>query len=461
MKTMQFNDFILRPEIFQTLESIQFDTPTEIQKKVIPLALKKRDIIGMSQTGSGKTHAYLIPIFNAIKTEENRVQSVIIVPTRELAMQVFQMTKSFQSFIPDARITLLSGGFERTKHLQTRDSVPHIIIGTPGRIKDIAFDANAFRITDADILVLDEADMVFASGFFEDIHTIAGKMKSDLQMMVFSATLPNQLQNFLDKYMKNPQLINLNQATPNPSGVSHIAYPTRNRDRFSVLLQLLSGINPFIAIIFVSEKKHMDDLYKRLVQSGMKVGMLHGDLDSTTRKVTLKRIQNSEFQYILASDIVARGLDIEGVSHIINYSLPYEEEFYFHRAGRTGRAGQTGYCYTLYDREEMDKLQSYMGKGVRFLHQEFRDGIWIELKKLGKPQKKKKDHPVNEEIKKIIRRTEKQKVKPGYKKKMREEIDKVKRKHRHSVIEADIKKKIVKRAKEKKKEIKSVSEGEL
>lgn len=446
MSEMQFNDFMLRPEVFKALDTIHFETPSEVQKMVIPLALKGLDVIGMSQTGSGKTHAYLIPIFNMINMEENRVQAVIIVPTRELAMQVYTMARPFAEQFKDLRVSLLSGGFERTRQVQEVSTSPHIVIGTPGRIKDIAFNQHAFRITSADIVVLDEADMTLEAGFIDDVNMIAGQMKKELQMMAFSATMPKQLRNFLDIYMKNPKLVNLNKETPNPSGITHIAYPTRNRDRFLALENLIAGINPFMALIFVSEKRHIDDIYKKLAQKGLNVGILHGDLDSTTRKVMLKRIRNSEFQYVVASDIAARGLDIEGVTHIINYNLPFEEEFYFHRAGRTARAGQTGFCYTLYDKEEVVKLEKYMQKGVSFLHQEYRDGSWQDLKKIGRERKPKKPHPLNTEIASIVSRAKKQKIKPGYKKKMNAEIDKLKRKHRRGIIEKDIKRRITERA---------------
>lgn len=443
---MTFLNFQLRPELFKALDSIRFVHPTEIQSKVIPLALKNRDIIGMSQTGSGKTHAYLLPIFNKIDESDNRVQAVIIVPTRELAVQVFSMAKPIADAFANVRIALLSGGFERTRQIESIASNPHIIIGTPGRIKDIAFQQHAFKITSADTLVLDEADMTLEAGFLEDVNTIAGQMKRDLQMLAFSATMPKDLRNFLDKYMKNPILINVNKATPNPTGVEHIAYPTRNKDRFQVLETLLSGINPFMALIFVTEKKHIDDLHQKMSQQGFNVGVLHGDLDPTTRRVMLKRMKKHDFQYVIVSDIAARGLDIEGISHIINYNLPFEQEFYFHRAGRTARAGQTGACYTLYDKEDIPKLENYIEKGVVFLNKEFKDGEWVSLKPLTNKARTKRAHPKSEEINKVIRKASKQPVKPGYKKKMRQEIDKIKRKHRREVIEKDIKKRIVERA---------------
>ncbi len=456
---MKFNDFLLRPEIFKTLDKIRFDNPTDIQAAVIPLALKKVDIIGKSHTGSGKTHAFLIPIFNMVDFSLNKVQAVILVPTRELAIQVYTMAKPFMEEFSGARVTLLSGGFERSKNIDAVANPPHIVIGTPGRIKDIAFNQNAFNITTADILVVDEADMTFEAGFSEEVGLIAGKMKVDLQMLVFSATFPMEMQKFLDKFMKNPKLIDLNQENPNPVQVKHIAYPTRNRERFSVLEDLLSAINPFMAIIFVTEKKNIDEIYKKLRAKNIAVGVLHGDLDSTTRKIMLKRIKNSEFQYIIASDIAARGLDIEGVSHIINYDLPFEEEFYFHRAGRTGRNGQEGYCYSLYDKEEIAKLEKYMAQGVKFTNMEYKDGKWAELKKLG--QRKtgpKKPHPLNDEIRKIVSKTKKQQVKPGYKKKMHAEIEKLKKKHKRDIIEKDIKKRIVERAIARTKDAKNENE---
>lgn len=459
VKNMTFYNFDLRPEILTTLNKINIAKPFEIQKKVLPLALNNKNIIGISPTGSGKTLAYLLPILNKLEVLDNEVQAVIIVPTRELAFQVYEMIRPFSEEIEDLRVTLLSGGLERSKNILDVSKTPHIIIGTPGRIKDIAFKQNVFKISSAKTLILDEIDVILEAGFIEDVDYIIQNLHSDVQTLVFSATIEQNLQDFLNKYLKSPNLIDLTKASPNPSTIEHIAYPTRNQNRNIVLENLLNGINPYIAIIFVNEKKDINDVYRFLVEKGLSVGVIHGDLNPTTRKTMLKRIRNNEFQFIVASDIAARGIDIEGVSHIINYNVPFVEEFYYHRAGRTARANQDGYCYTLYDSDELTKIKHYIDKGVNFKHFEYKNDNWVELKPLKhQQQRSKKAHPKQQEINRVIAKTKAKKVKPGYKRKMNQEIDKIKRKHRREIIKKDIKKRTVLRAIERTKQEKEKGE---
>ena len=442
---LKFSDLNLRNEINNTLKSINFTNPTEIQRLVLKPALNGKDVIGRSPTGSGKTHAFLIPIFNKLDTSKNEVQAVILTPTRELAFQIYEKIKPFLEEFKDARVKLLSSGLDRNKQETGLSNVPHIIIGTPGRVNDLAFKKAAFNITTCKTLVLDEADMILEEGFLDDIATIAGKMKSYLQMLVFSATMPENLLQFLNKYMNNPITIDPNKNQVTSKNVIHYAYPTRDKNRLEVLDKLLSNINPFLCIIFASRKEDVDKIYKYLKGKRYNVGIIHGDLDNTTRKTMMKRINNLEFNYIVASDIAARGIDIEGVSHIINYDLPFVDEFYFHRAGRTGRYNNDGVCFTLYSKDEIKRVNHFIEKGVKFVNVEFINGELKELKPFVR-KKVNKPHPMNNEIKRTVNKYKNQPVKPGYKKKMKNEIDRIKRKHKREIIEKDIKRQIKERA---------------
>lgn len=442
-----FGRFNLKKTTLKTLSDIGFEKPTKIQELVIPSALKGKDIIGRSHTGSGKSHAFLIPIFNRVNKDENRVQAVILTPTRELATQIYEMAKPFLVNEPDIRVMLVSSGTDRQKMIEKVNTVPHIVIGTPGRIKDIAFVENAFNITSADILTLDEADMILEAGFIDDVSLIAGKMKSKLQMMVFSATIPEQLKQFLNKYMNNPLVIDPDNEIITAAEVKHIAYPTRNKNKMEVLYSLLNNVNPYLAIIFASRIEDVNAIYEYLKGKKLNVGVIHGDLDSTTRRVMMNRIKNNEFTYIVASDIAARGLDIEGVTHIFNYQLPFVEEYYFHRAGRTGRNGEEGVCITLYDKEELKYIERFIKLGVRFSNREFKDGKWVELKPLEKTQGTRKGtNPLGVEIKKIISKRAGGKVKPNYKKRINLDIEHLKKQHKRTIIENDIKRQIKERA---------------
>ncbi len=434
---MKFKTFKLRNEVLETLDSINFTEMTSIQEKVIPLALKGKDIIGRSPTGSGKTHSFLVPVFNKIDVNNKSCQALVLAPTRELAIQIYQMALPFIEKM-GIKCRVYAGGMERNK-LMEENTDPQLIIGTPGRVKDIAFDSASVNVTNSSILVLDEADMVLESGFLDEVGVILSKMKKHVQQLVFSATIPEPLKQFLIKYMDNPVVIDAAKDVITSSTVRHIAYPTRNKDKLEVLRYLCNSINPYLCLIFASRKEDVDKIYRYMKQNGENVGVIHGDLDSTTRKVMMKRIRNDEFRFIVASDIAARGIDIEGVTHVINYNLPYEEEFYFHRAGRTGRNNQDGICYTLYDKEEIKYINRFINKGVKFENKEYKNGEWIDLKPFVKEAKKSnKDNPVQKEIDRKINAAKKGKVKPGYKKKLNAEIDKIKRKHRRDVIKKDI-----------------------
>ena len=250
----------------------------------------------------------------------------------------------------------------------------------------------------------------------------------------------------MNKYISSPVLVKVDNNITS-SNVTHYAYPTRNRDRYETLLTLLSATNPYIAIVFASKKETVDKLYEFLRRKDYRCCEIHGDLSSTTRKTILNRIKNNEYSIIVASDMMARGLDIDGVSEVINFDLPYKEEFYFHRAGRTGRANYTGKCYTLYDKEEVTKLASLHAKGVNFINIEYVNGQWVNLKDLFKKQTHHKNHPVNDKIIEVVNKAKKKKVKPNYKKKTKQEIQRIKQKHKREIIEKDIRRQKVERYK--------------
>ena len=439
-----FKNYNFKEYIFNALEDMKFKNPTEIQELVIPLALQGKDVIGKSPTGSGKTHAYLLPILNKIDTNIDKVQAVILTPTRELATQIYENLIKFQKFNSKLKLRLITGGLDRVRMIEKVNNTPHIVIGTPGRIKDIGLDKAEFNIMNTDVLVLDEADMIMESGFMEDVSILAAKMRDDLQMLVFSATIPIYLKNFLDKYMDNPKLLEIKAI--NPGTITHIAYPTRHHNRNEDLLNLINGINPYLCLIFASKKDTVNNVYNYLLENGLKVGVIHGDLDAKVRRQMMRRIKDNDFVYIVCSDIAARGIDIEGVSHVINYDLPKELEFFYHRAGRTGRNGNDGICYTLYEKEELPIIHKLMKGNIEFLHQEYKNETWNNLKTLVVEQKKKENTELDKKIKSIVVKSKNKPVKPGYKKKVKSEIEKVKAKHRREVIKKDIKKRIKERA---------------
>lgn len=440
-----FNQFKLADFCNQVINELGFKKPTAIQEKVIPLIKKNKDVIGISQTGTGKTHAFLLPIMNKIDPEKDMVQAVITAPTRELAQQIFDNARLFEKYNPKLRVSLIIGGNDRQKIIQKLTTQPHVVIGTPGRIKDLSLDEQALKITTADIMVIDEADMTFEFGYLEDIDAVAAKMKDDLQMLVFSATIPQIMRLFLKKYLKAPVLVEIENQTITNQNVENILLATKHRDRYDVLKKIISLIDPYICLIFANTREEVASIAKRLREDGLKVGEIHGDLEPRERRQMMRRINNNEFQYIVATDIAARGIDIDGASHVINYQLPKEPDFYIHRSGRCGRGKYTGICYSLYDSSDENNLRILERRGIEFKNMGIKNNKFVDLgERLKRTKRVKQQTELEKEVQKIIRRP--QKVKPGYKKKRKREIEKLVRKQKRAIIQNDIRRQKKERA---------------
>ena len=439
-------DFGFKKEINDVIDQLKFDEATSIQEAAIPLIMKYQDVIGISKTGSGKTHAFLLPVMQRIDISQEKVQATITAPTRELASQIYENCKVFMQSMPGLRVSLMVGGSDRQKAMDKLSTQPHIVIGTPGRIKDLSLDEQALKITTSSIFVVDEADMTLEFGYLEDIDAVAGKMKEDLQMLVFSATIPQNLRPFLRKYMKNPQLVEIKEDRFNEKNVEHILVPTKHRDRYSVLKNLMEGIDPYICLIFCNTREEASQLSYRLREDGYRVGEIHGDLQPRERRQMMRRIKNMDYQYIVATDIAARGIDIDGVSHVISMDLPKELDFYIHRSGRCGRGKYTGVAYTLYDSKNEDKVKLLEKKGITFKQMDYKQGQWVELKERERRKTRiKEPTELEKQVQKIIKKPVK--VKPGYKKKRKREIETLVRKQKRAIIQKDIARQKKERAK--------------
>lgn len=446
-----FEQYQFKTFVKETLKDLNFETPTKIQKEIIPLVYKHRDIIGISQTGTGKTHAFLIPIVDMIDVELDCVQAVITAPTRELATQIFEHAKLFMKHNKDLKVSLLIGGSDKQKAIDKLVNQPHIVIGTPGRIKDLSLDEQALKITTADVFVIDEADMTLEFGYLEDIDAVLGKMKDNLQMMVFSATIPQMLRPFLQKYMQNPKLVEIDEELSTSRNVSHYLVPTKHRDRYIVLKEIMSIIDPYICLIFCNRRTEAASLTKKLREDGYKVGEIHGDLEPRERRQMMRRIKNMEYQYIVATDIAARGIDIDGASHIINMDFPTELDFYIHRSGRCGRGKYTGECYNMYDTSNQNIVQDLEKKGITFEMKELRGNQFVDSKDREKRKSRVKHQTeLEKKITSIVRKPTK--VKPGYKKKRKRVIESMVKKEKRQVIQQDIRRQKKERAKQAQRE---------
>jgi len=413
----------------KAIEKLGFKKFTEVQAKVIPVARKRTDIIGCSQTGSGKTHAFLIPIFENLDLNEKDVQVVITTPTRELANQIYfnarQIAEESDVFIDVRKFT---GGSNRTKEIERlKKSQPSIVIGTPGKIKDLAIKENVLNIYKTNTFVIDEADMSLEIGFLEDIDQIAGLMSDDLQMMVFSATIPEKLKPFLRKYMNNPFEVYIKPRELSSLNIDHIFIPIKSKERRTVLDNLLKAINPYVALIFCNTKDVVEELGQELYNQGYNVAKVHGGISPRERKRVMERINRGEFQYVVASDIASRGIDIDGVSHVINYELPGDMEFYVHRTGRTGRANYSGLAISLYGQKDGSYVDFLERKGIKIVYNDIKENQLV-IRRERKERDKRERVTAGFDKNTVNVKKKNKAVKPGYKKKFHHELQKEKRK---------------------------------
>ncbi|MFV0551866.1 MAG: DEAD/DEAH box helicase [Anaerorhabdus sp.] len=435
MKTYQ--DFKLSEKTKQFIALNGFVEPTPIQNAVIPMALKGKDILAVSDTGTGKTHAFLIPLMEKVDSSQQIVQAVITAPTRELAMQIFKNAKMMSEVYPQIRIKLVTGGIDRIKMADSIKQQPHIVIGTPGRIKDLFLEQSVLRVDTASIYVVDEADMTLEYGFLDDVDAICGRMKDSLQMMAFSATIPEALKPFLKKYMNAPQIIQMKDENAFSPRIKHILIPCKHRSYGETLLSILPGFMPYVCLIFANTREEASEVATMLRQSGKSIVEIHGGLQARQRKQAMKQLENLEQSYVVATDIAARGLDVEGITHVVSLGFPSELDFYTHRSGRTGRAGKEGTCFALYKESDDKAIRIFKERGVQFEHRNFKNGVWQELKPYGQKALAKNDLHEKEIAKVLTRKNEK--VKPGYKKKKAAMVQKIKQKERRDKIKNEIK----------------------
>jgi ATP-dependent RNA helicase CshB len=321
---------------------------------------------------------------------------------------------------------------------------PHIVIGTVGRLKDLFVDENVLRLDNAYTVVIDEADMTLEMGFIDEVDMILGKLNRRLQIAVFSATVPDQLQAFLRRYMYRPVIIEAKEASPLNPQIEHVLVNCRYSSYQEKLLKILPGINPYVCMIFAKTKKEVIDTSRLLKDNGYDVVEIHGDLKDRERKQALKAIGTDAASYIVCSDIMARGLDIESVSHVISLGLPSNLDYYTHRCGRTGRSGRTGTSYILFTSGDIPALRTLKEK-FTFVSRDYRRGEWVEARDFDfRPRRHSKE--ASSEIQMIRNRPVKQ-VKPGYRKKRKAAIESIERRERRLAIKQKIREEQKERAK--------------
>ncbi len=340
-----FKELGVSPDLVQLLKSRGITVPTEVQVETVPVARDGRDIIVQSQTGTGKTLAFLLPIMEKIKTQADVVQAVVVAPTRELAVQISKVAALLGNAI-GVRSLAIYGGQDLERQKKKLGAHPHIIIGTPGRMLD-HMRHKRLDLSHVNRVVLDEADEMLHMGFIEDVEQIVQVTASDRQLLLFSATMPDRIKALAGRYMHQPRHITIQSGNVTLDKIKQTIIDTTEETKMDKLCEIINQQQPYLAMIFCHTKQRVSGVAMELARRGYLVEELHGDLSQLQRTMVLKKFRSAELQLLVTTDIAARGLDIEGVTHVINYDIPHDTESYIHRIGRTGRAGQEGTAITF------------------------------------------------------------------------------------------------------------------
>lgn len=418
---MKFKDYQFKPYINEALEELGFEEPTEVQEYFIPKIRKGKSVIGQSQTGTGKTHTFLLPLFQNIDPDKMEVQVVITAPSRELATQINKAAEQIAKFA-DIKVGCYVGGTDKKRQIEKlKGQQPQIVIGTPGRILDLVKE-NALKVHTAFAFVVDEADMTLDLGFLGEVDAIAGRLPYLKQMLVFSATIPEKLRPFLRKYMDQPVIGEIKPKQIIAESVENLLISTKGRNRNQIIHQLLTMGNPYLAIVFANTKERANEIHSYLRNQGMKVALLHGGIQPRERKRVMKQIQNLDYQYVVATDLAARGIDIEGVSLVINDEIPSDLDFFIHRVGRTGRNKLAGTAITLYGPDDEKKITEIENLGIQFEPKMIKNGELVDTFDRNRRQKRTASQQKLDPNMIGMVKKKKKKVKPGYKKKIKQTI---------------------------------------
>ncbi|MCI6857815.1 MAG: DEAD/DEAH box helicase [Eubacterium sp.] len=356
METIQFNELNIRPEIIKAVAHMGFEAMSPIQAKAIPVALEGKDIIGQAQTGTGKTAAFGIPVLQKVNPKLKKPQAIVLCPTRELAIQVADEIRKLAKYLPSVKILPIYGGQEISKQIRSLKAGVQVIIGTPGRIMD-HMRRKTVKFDNIETVILDEADEMLDMGFREDIETILRDINEERQTMLFSATMPKPIMELARMYQKNPEIIRVVRKELTVPNITQYYYEVRPKNKGEVLSRLLDMYDPKLSVVFCNTKKGVDELVADLKGRGYFAEGLHGDMKQTMRDRVMNRFRSGKTDILVATDVAARGIDVDDVDAVFNYDLPQDEEYYVHRIGRTGRAGKSGMAFTFVVGKEVYKLR--------------------------------------------------------------------------------------------------------
>lgn len=447
---MKFKSYQLKNWILVALEANEFIEPTKIQQGTFKFLNQNENLIISSPTGTGKTLIYVLRSLNLINEDLNSIQTIVVVPTKELAIQVHNNFKKLTKNNNKLKISLINENNDLIRIVSSKNQ-PQIVIATVHKIKQMIIDKVNF--SNLKLLVLDEADMLIDYGFHGDLSFILSNLnKYNFQKIILSASIENNIASQFKNLIKNIKFINAQNKLYEHRQIKHnIVYTKNNSNNMQTLFDLLKIIKPYFTIIFSNRQNEAIEIYQEMLAKKYNVALLHKDIDSRERKNIFKDIQNNKYQYLVATDLASRGIDIDGVSDVISYNLPQDDIWYLHRSGRTGRQKYLGNSYVIYSKNNDHQLTRLQSKNINWNYLLIENNQLVEKKIKLKKKITNIDQNLKKEISKIY--SSNAKVKPGYKKKRKEEVAKLKQKAKRKYIDQKMKEVLNKKHKEKNNEI--------
>lgn len=351
-----FGKMGIRPDFTNALRDQGIIQPTPIQERTIPVLLTGKDVIAEAQTGTGKTVAFILPILEKVDPLRKQIQALIVTPTRELALQITAEVKKLLAYKTDIHVLPVYGGQDVEQQMRQLAGNIQVVIGTPGRLLD-HLRRGTIELSHVDMLVLDEADQMLHMGFLTEVEELIQCTPATRQTMLFSATMPQPIRSLASRFMQNPEEIQVRGTQITVSDIKQIVVETTDRAKQATLRSLIDRYRPYLAIIFCRTKRRASTLNAALLENGYVSDELHGDLSQAKREQVMQRFREARIELLVATDVAARGLDVEGVTHVFNYDIPHDVESYIHRIGRTGRAGGKGLAITLVAQKDQMYLQ--------------------------------------------------------------------------------------------------------
>ena len=374
----KFKEIGVAKDLCKGINEMGFINPTEVQEQSIPfLLLENRDLISLAQTGTGKTAAFGLPVIQKTELKNKYVQSIILCPTRELCIQICKDLETYSKYVSGIKILAVYGGTNIDTQIKSLNKGVHIVVGTPGRTKDL-IKRKVLKLELVDKVVLDEADEMLSMGFKDDLDFILERTRDDRQTMLFSATISKEVKSISKRYMSDAKEISISKINSGAKNIEHHIYNVSSRNKYEALKRI-ADFNPNIyGIVFCRTKRHTKDIANKFMAEGYNADAIHGDLSQNQRDEVMQRFRNKSLQILIATDVAARGLDVDDITHVINYSLPDDPEVYIHRSGRTARAGKSGISIAISNESERRKIKSIEKKGgIKFVNKDVPTGVEI------------------------------------------------------------------------------------